>query len=81
MLPRPLRCVVRHRSELLHGSRLPCPLPRLPKYSHESFDECWYRGGMRPMHRPPMTPTQTAPLDRLYRTTQVPRLRTRAQMI
>jgi transposase len=28
-----------------------------------------------------MTPTQTEQLDRLYRTTKVPRLRTRAQMI
>ena len=28
-----------------------------------------------------MTPTHTAQLDRRYRTTQVPRLRTRAQMI
>jgi transposase len=28
-----------------------------------------------------MTPTQRAQLDRLYRTTKVPRLRTRAQMI
>jgi transposase len=28
-----------------------------------------------------MTPTQSAHLDRLYRTTKVPRLRTRAQMI
>ena len=28
-----------------------------------------------------MTPTHTAQLDRLYRTTKVPRLRTRAQMI
>jgi transposase len=28
-----------------------------------------------------MTPTQTEHLDRLYRTTKVPRLRTRAQMI
>ena len=36
---------------------------------------------MRPIHLPPMTPTQTEQLDRLYRTTKVPRLRTRAQMI
>jgi transposase len=28
-----------------------------------------------------MTPRQTEQLDRLYRTTKVPRLRTRAQMI
>jgi transposase len=28
-----------------------------------------------------MTPTQTEQLDRLYRTTKVPRLRTRAQMV
>jgi transposase len=36
---------------------------------------------MRPSHIPPLTPTQTAQLDRLSRTTKVPRLRTRAQMI
>jgi transposase len=36
---------------------------------------------MRPIHIPPLPPTQTEQLDRLYRTTQVPRLRTRAQMI
>jgi transposase len=28
-----------------------------------------------------MTPTQREPLDRLYRTTKAPRLRTRAQMM
>jgi transposase len=36
---------------------------------------------MRPIHLPPTTPTQRAELDRLYRTTKVPRLRTRAQMV
>jgi transposase len=36
---------------------------------------------MRPIHLPPMPPTQRAQLDRLYRTTKVPRLRTRAPMI
>src|SRR5262245_46642081 len=36
---------------------------------------------MRPLPLPPMTPTPRAQRDRLYRTTQVPRLRTRAQMI
>jgi hypothetical protein len=30
---------------------------------------------------PPLPPTQHEPLDRLYRTTKVPRLRTRAQMM
>lgn len=33
------------------------------------------------MHIPPMTPTPREHLDRRYRATQVPRLRTRAQMI
>ena len=51
------------------------------KYNHESFDEWWYISGMRPIHIPPMTPIQREQLDRLYRTTKVPRLRTRAQMI
>jgi transposase len=36
---------------------------------------------MRPIQIPPLPPTQREPLDRLYRTTKVPRLRTRAQMI
>jgi transposase len=36
---------------------------------------------MRPIHRPPLPPTQHEHLDRLYRTTKTPRLRTRAQMI
>ena len=36
---------------------------------------------MRPIHIPPLTPTQHEHLDRLYRTTKTPRLRTRAQMI
>ena len=36
---------------------------------------------MRPIQLPPLTPTQCEQLDRLYRTTKVPRLRTRAQMI
>jgi transposase len=36
---------------------------------------------MRPIYLPPMTPMQGEQLDRLYRTTKVPRLRTRAQMI
>jgi transposase len=36
---------------------------------------------MRPLHIPPLTPTQREQLARLYRTTQAPRLRTRAQMI
>src|ERR671919_1967021 len=37
--------------------------------------------GMRPLPRPPMTPSQREPLARLDRTTQVPRRRPRAQMI
>ena len=36
---------------------------------------------MRPIHIPPLTPRQTKELDHLYRTTQAPRLRTRAQMV
>jgi transposase len=36
---------------------------------------------MRPLRLPPIAPRQHAPLDRRYRTTKVPRLRTRAQMI
>jgi transposase len=36
---------------------------------------------MRPIHLPPRPPTQREELDRLYRTTKVPRLRTRAQMV
>jgi transposase len=36
---------------------------------------------MRPIQLPPLTPPQCEPLDRLYRTTKMPRLRTRAQMI
>jgi transposase len=36
---------------------------------------------MRPISIPPLPPTQSAQLDRLYRTTKAPRLRTRAQMI
>jgi transposase len=55
--------------------------PHHTKYIHESVDECGYTDGMRPISIPPLTPTQHEQLDRLYRTTQVPRLRTRAQMI
>jgi transposase len=54
---------------------------RHTKYNHESFAEWWYTYGMKPIQIPPMTPTQSEPLDRLYRTTKAPRLRTRAQMI
>jgi transposase len=36
---------------------------------------------MRPIQIPPLTSTQSVQLDRLYRTTKAPRLRTRAQMI
>jgi transposase len=36
---------------------------------------------MRPIQLPPMTPTQREQLDRLYHTTKVPRLRTRAPMV
>jgi transposase len=36
---------------------------------------------MRAIQLPPLTPTQREQLDQLYRTTTVPRLRTRAQMI
>jgi transposase len=36
---------------------------------------------MRPIHIPPLTPTQRELLDRLSRTTKAPRLRTRAQRI
>jgi transposase-like protein len=53
----------------------------IAKYNHESLDEWWYTGGMRPIQRPPITPTPREQLDRLYRTTKAPRLRTRAQMI
>ena len=54
---------------------------RIPKYTHENFDGWWYTGGMRPIQLSPMTHTQREQLDRLYRTTKVPRLRTRAQMV
>ncbi len=36
---------------------------------------------MRPIQVPPLTPTQSKELDRLYRTTKTPRLRTRAQLV
>jgi transposase len=36
---------------------------------------------MRPISIPPLTPKQSEQLDRLYRTTKLPRLRTRAQMM
>jgi transposase len=36
---------------------------------------------MRPIHIPPLTPTQRELLDRLYRTPKAPRRRTRAQMM
>jgi transposase len=36
---------------------------------------------MRPIHVCPLTPTQSEQLDRLYRSTKDPRLRTRAQMV
>jgi transposase len=57
------------------------PICFLAKYNHESFDECWDPDGMRPLHRPPVTPTPRKHLDRLDRTTKTPRLRTRAQML
>lgn len=41
----------------------------------------WYNAGMKPTYVPPLTEQQLAELDELYRKTQVPRLRTRAQMI
>jgi transposase len=41
----------------------------------------WYNAGMNPTYVPPLTEQQLAELDELYRKTQVPRLRTRAQMI
>ena len=36
---------------------------------------------MSPIHVPSWTPTQSEPLDHLYRTTKDPRLRTRARMV
>ena len=51
------------------------------KYNHESFDECWSTGDRRPLHRPPLTPAPRAHLDRLYRPTTTPRLRTWPQRI
>lgn len=36
---------------------------------------------MQPIRVPPLTETQHSALDELYRTTKVPRLRTRAQMV
>jgi transposase len=36
---------------------------------------------MRALQIPPLTPTHSEQLDQLYRTTKVPRLRTRAQMV
>ena len=41
----------------------------------------WYNAGMKPTYVPPLTEQQLAELDELYRTTKVPRVRTRAQMI
>ena len=41
----------------------------------------WYNAGMKPTYVPPLTEQQLTELDDLYRKTQVPRLRTRAQMI
>jgi transposase len=41
----------------------------------------WYNAGMKPTYVPLLTEQQLAELDELYRTTKVPRLRTRAQMI
>lgn len=41
----------------------------------------WHNGGMKPTYVPPLTEQQLAQLDELYRTTKVPRLRTRAQMV
>ncbi len=59
----------------------PADLWVLSKYTHESSDECWYTGGMRPIQIPSLPPRQSQALDHLYRTTKDPRLRTRAQMI
>ena len=41
----------------------------------------WYSAGMKPTYVPPLTEQQLAELNGLYRTTKIPRLRTRAQMI
>lgn len=41
----------------------------------------WYNVGMKPTYVLPLTEQQLAELDELYRTTKVPRLRTRAQMV
>jgi transposase len=41
----------------------------------------WYNAGMKPTYLSPLAEQQLAELDELYRTTKVPRLRTRAQMI
>lgn len=41
----------------------------------------WYNVGMKPAYVPTLTEQQLAELDELYRTTKVPRLRTRAQMV
>lgn len=41
----------------------------------------WYNAGMKPTYIPLLTEQQLAELDELYRTTKVPRLRTRAQMV
>jgi hypothetical protein len=51
------------------------------KYNHENVDEWWHTGGMRPLQRSAMTPPHREHLDRLSRTTKMPRLRTRAQMM
>jgi transposase len=66
--------------------RLECQfVPKLllqsTKYTHESFDECRYTGSMKPIQGPSLTPKQGSELDRLYRITKDPRLRTRAQMV
>jgi hypothetical protein len=74
--------VLTHARGHVYVDSLPPPqTPTASKYNHESFDEWWYIGGMRAIHIPPLTPTPRELLDRLYRTTKVPRLRTRAQMI
>ena len=53
----------------------------MTKYTHESFDGWWYTEGMKPIQILALPPMQHNALERLYRTTKDPRLRTRAQMI
>ena len=51
------------------------------KCNQDSLEGMTYTGGMRPIRVPPLNESQRDELDRVYRTTKEPRLRTRAQMV